>query len=268
MPAIQPARLRQQVFDLVALFLQPALFIKALHDLYFTYSDHTFRPGQESTAPALMPSYKLAIPVRRQVEYDLLPLVTDDPGAALNLADHLWADSYLEIRQLAVTILSHIPVIPPDAVLARFSAWAVPGIERNLLDLLFREGGKPFYTTFPDLYLELIDRWLGSLTNGEVLLGMWAVQALASDADFKNLPVLLRLISQVVSKPSAALLPDLQQTFETLAQRSPAETAHFLRHMIAVERTATAARLARRCLPLFDTQTQDGLRGALREASL
>jgi hypothetical protein len=214
-----------------------------------------------------MPSYKLPLPVRRQVEYDLLPLVSEDPGAALILADTLWGDSTLEIRQLAVTILSHIPVNPPDPVLARLSAWAEPGIERSLLDQLFREGSKPFYTTFPDPYLDLIDRWLGSLTNGEVLLGMWAVQALASDADFKNLPVLLRLAGQVVSRSSAVLLPDLLQTFETLAQHSPAETAHFLRHLIAVERTATAARLARRCLPLFDIQTQDGLRRALREAS-
>ena len=46
MPAIQPARLKKQVTELVPKINQPSVFVRELHTLLNLYSDHTQRPGQ------------------------------------------------------------------------------------------------------------------------------------------------------------------------------------------------------------------------------
>jgi hypothetical protein len=61
MPAIQPARLRQQAALMVEHFDQPAAFVRSLHHLLEYYADRAHRPGQAGKPPALLAAYNVPL---------------------------------------------------------------------------------------------------------------------------------------------------------------------------------------------------------------
>ncbi|MGE5124163.1 MAG: hypothetical protein ACM3H7_06560, partial [Acidobacteriaceae bacterium] len=92
MPAIQPARLKQQIANLADKFNHPNQFIAQLHALLDQYSDHTHRPGQSGIPSPLISSYNTPPPVMRQIWQALLPLARNDAKSALAICDALWAE--------------------------------------------------------------------------------------------------------------------------------------------------------------------------------
>ena len=143
MPAIHPPRLNRQVAELAELFDQPERFRRALHDLLDAYHNRTYRSGQTGTPPPLLPHYSVPLPVIRKVENEVCRLTQADKQSALSLADALWADTHLELRLLAVLILSQIPLDPPGPVIDRLSAWSRPEEDKQVLQGFTRPGNRP-----------------------------------------------------------------------------------------------------------------------------
>ena len=123
MPAIQPARLKIQIAQLVEQFEMPAEFVKRLNDLLFFYADRTRIPGRGGRKYSLTPSYNVPKQVFRYLEKNLRPVVSAQNEQALNLSDVLWQDNWLESRVLALMILGWVPPLPPGRIISRLEPW-------------------------------------------------------------------------------------------------------------------------------------------------
>ena len=124
MPAINPERLKRETAELTACFSDPEKFVHVLEDLLDRYADRVRRPGQTGSPAPLLPAFKVAPPVMRQILLTLTPLAETDSLAALALADALWEKPTLETRQIAIRLLGLIPANDPDQILTRVQKWA------------------------------------------------------------------------------------------------------------------------------------------------
>lgn len=266
MPAIQLSRLNRQIDRLLSFFNQPQPFVRALHDLFEAYHDRTRRTGQVGAPPPLLPHYNLPLQVIRRVENEVCLLAQADSQAALALADALWSDDYLEPRLLGILILSQIPVDPPEAVIQRILTWARPDEDKQILQALLTRGTTRLRIEQTGLWANLSQGWLADTNPAIQAMGLHALLATAGDLSFENLPAVYRLISPLVQAPPTVLQGELLALLKILAERSPGETAYFLRQVVTINSSTQVKRLFRRCLPFFDEATQSSLRGAAYEA--
>ena len=264
MPAIQIARLRAQMVQLMDLYHQPPQFLHALHDLLDFYTDHTYRPGQAGKVQSLLPHYKVPLPVIRQIEIELAPGCLQDPQAGLDLADELWLDPYFEPRMLAIHLLSLAPVSPPEPVLQRISTWARPEEDRQVMQALITKGAGRLMREQPETWSSLVKSWLTSEQTSVQSMGLYALLAIVEDENYQNLPEVYHLVSPLMQGLPANLQGDLLSVLQALTRRSPAETAYFFRQILTLVRDPLIPRLVRRCLPNFSPETQAGLRAALK----
>lgn len=265
MPAIILTRLRFQVTDLVQQVNQPVIFCRRLRSLFDTYADRTYRRGETSPTPPLMPNYRVPLQVIRQVEAELDPMIQRDSAAALALADELWTDAYFEPRLLAVYILSRTPLEPAEAVEKRMLSWAQPGEDRRVLNALLTQGTARLRQEHPEEWATQIQDWLASNQAPVQSMGIQAIYGVVATTEFQNLPLVFRLVSPLIQRASSDLWGDLLPLLEILAKRSPAETAFFLRQILAASTRPETSRLVRRCLAFFSGDIQAAIRTALLE---
>lgn len=267
MPAIQPARLRQQAALLVEQFDQPDAFIRSLHHLLDFYADRTHHPGQAGEPPPLLSAYNVRPPVLRQVLLELTPLAQENPDAALRLCDALWAQPYLEMHLLSAGLLGQLPIEPPVAVMDRVQAWAEQEKDARLITILFDQGMGRLRKESPQLVLQRVEKWLADTEPFIQQLGLRVLLPLAEDPDYQNLPVIFHLIYPLARSIPSGLRPELLDVLAALARRSPQETAYFLRQTWLAIQSPDTAWLIRQSLPAFPTNIQESLRRALRETS-
>ncbi len=137
MPAIDLSRLRKQASRLADFFFVPDEFIKHLREVLDFYVDHTVRKQPAIAPSATMPSYHTSPVILNKIEQEIHRSASEYPDAALDLADHLWDEGYLETRLLAAFLLGRIPP-QEERLLARLTAWTQqirdPNLRAKLLD--------------------------------------------------------------------------------------------------------------------------------------
>jgi hypothetical protein len=264
MPAIQLARLKIQITELLTNFERPVDFLCELHVLLGFYADRTRRPGQSGKLKPLIRAYNVPRQVMRRLRNDIEAPVINDPDSAWVLADHLWDDNWFECRMLAIYILGMLPLEPPSIVVTRLQSWGENCNEEALLDALLEDGAAQIRTQTPDDYQQLVEGWL---STGEMVsrkMGLRALPALISNPEFENLPVVYRLLSPLVRESASMLETDLLMVVRALGRRSPQETAYFLKQNLMAPHKSGLAILTRRSLDVFPTDLQDSLRAMLR----
>lgn len=264
MPAIQPARLKQQSALLAEYFDTPPAFVRSLHHLLDSYADHVQRAGRSGEPPPLLASYKVRPPVLRQIWLELRPLAAEDPQAALALCDALWDQPYLEFRQLAASILAQVSPRPPDPVVERIQNWIKPDTEERLTILLLTQGFSRLRNENPEALLDLVEAWLTTPDVFMQQMGLRALQPFVGDLEFENLPVFFRLINPFARVAPPALRPDILNVLSALAHRSPQETAFFLRQNLHTPNSPDAPWFLRQTLQDFPPDIQESLRAAVR----
>jgi hypothetical protein len=265
MPAILPARLRQQAALLVKHFYKPAAFVRSLHHLLDGYADRVHRPGQAGEPPPLLTAYKVRPPVLRQILLELAPLARDDPESGLTLCDALWEQPYLEFRLLAASLLGQIPCIPSEPILERLHAWIKPEVEARLVDALFTHGLACLRQKDPMALIGLAESWLNEKDWFYQQMGLRLLLPLINDPQFENLPVFYRLILPLTRTAPVRLRPDLLDVLAALTRRSPNETAYFLQRTAAMPNSPDTAWLIRQSLHEFPEKMREGLRDLSRE---
>lgn len=265
MPAIQPARLKTQVSDLLAHFAEPEAFIRELHALLDFYADRTRRPGLTGKPKPLIQAYNAPRQVLRRIEADLLPRVQSDPDGALTLADALWADAWFESRMLAVHILGALPLTEADTISERLQTWGQSCRDETLTDALLSRGASRLRDEDPDGFLRQVERWL---RGGDALsrkLGLRAIPGLVASPQFENLPVLFRLLAPLLRDAESTLEGDLLSAVRALGRRSPRETAYFLQKNLQAPHKAGLEVITRKSLDVFPAELAETLRTDLRE---
>jgi hypothetical protein len=265
MPAIQLARLKIQVTELLAFFDDPPNFVRELHSLFEFYADRTRHPGRAGKPKPLIQAYNIPKQVMRRIVSDLTPLVLDDPERALALADQLWIDAWYECRMLAIYILGILPPEHAENIVERLQDWGKTCREDALVDALLDVGGARLRTESPDAFVELVESWLSETDVSSRKVGLRAFPALILNPDFENLPLVFRLISPFLREVTSALETDLLRVVRALAERSPNETAIYLQQILTGPYKPGLTIIVRRSLDVFPQDLQDSLRAILRE---
>jgi hypothetical protein len=264
MPAIQPARLQQQAETLAGRFSDPPAYIRQLHDLLNFYADRTLRPGQSGKPNPLIAAYKVSPPVLRSFLKELLPLAAQDAQQALALVDALWAEPVLELRLLSSMLLGQTPLEHPEPVIQRIQDWVKPELEDALIQALLVNGLVRLRQENSPAIVSLVQSWLEQTNLFYQQLGLRTLLPIIQDPAYENLPVFFRLIHPFVQSAHRSLRPDLLDVLQALAQRSPQETAYFLRQTLALPDSPDTPWLIRQCLGSFPPAQQEMLKKAVR----
>jgi hypothetical protein len=267
MPAIQPARLRQQAALLVEHFDQPAAFVRSLQHMLEFYADRTHRPGQAGEPAALLAAYNVPPPVIRQILLELTARAQGAPAAALALCDALWSKPYLEFRQIAAGLLGQIQPQPVDGVLLRANSWLTPGLELRLVDLVMERGLAGLHTAAPERLLDQAGAWLLSANIHSQHHAFRLLLAWAKEARLKNLPSIFRLLQPYCRQVPAALRSDLIELLLILARHSPHETAYMLIQNLQGPDNPDTPWLSRQILNQLPEDARQSLRSALHASA-
>jgi hypothetical protein len=260
MPAVNPTRLRFQIEGVMHFFTSPVEFHQRLSGLFELYANRALRFGDSNTLRPLIPMYHLPMPLIRQLEIDLERKINEEPDAALLLADELWNDSFLEVKQTAITILGHMPVDSPTPIIDRLNTWMDDDMDASLLAQLLSSGTRQLQVNYPQVWEEYLSNHLQSDDPKKLSLGIQGLIEGLKNPGFKNLPAIFRLISPFIREPEPSVVRDLVQLVEALAKRSPTETGFFLRQMLSLSESKETIRLIKQCLPFFPLEIQTDLK--------
>lgn len=266
MPAINPARLKQQAALLAEHFDQPAAYVRSLNHLLDFYADRSRRPGRMGAPSPLLQAYKTRPPVLRQILLALLPQAQQDWQAALALCDALWEQPYVELRQLAAGLLGQVRPPSFEPVITRLEAWLASPLDPHLLELVLDQSLFNLRQEQPQILIELIDRWLASDSLVLNRMGLRALTDLVVDPDFHNIPVFFHLIQGLARSLPSGIKPEMLDLLAALARRSPQETSFFLRQTLETHQSPDTAWLIRQSYTAFPPAVEAGLRAAVRAA--
>lgn len=262
MPAIDLARLKKQVTHLADIFDQPADFLREHREILDYYVNRTLR--SQSVAPSsVLPTYRTPPVVLRQIETELGPVAAKKPIQALELADALWDEGWLETRLLAAFLLGRIPP-QEERLLARLTAWTQAVRDPEVRAALLTTSLTRLRNETPDLFIILVKEWLHPARQRMWSNGIQALVPLINSPDFDNLPPILDVVEPILKVSPAALQFDLQELIVALYKASPDETVFFLQQIITKTKSPLPAVSLRRMSPELPGELQANLREILR----
>lgn len=262
MPAIDLARLKKQTALLADIFDQPSTFLRELRDVLEFYVNQSLR--SQSVAPSsVLPTYRTPVVVLRQIEKELGPVAERQPIQALELADALWDEGWLETKLLAAFLLGRIPP-QEERLLARLTAWTQAVRDPEVRAALLTTSLTRLRKETPDLFLILVREWLHPARQRMWSNGVQALVPLISSPDFDNLPPIFEIIDPIIKAFPATLQFDLQELIITLYEASPDETTYFLQQILKETRSPLPSVALRRMSPKLPQELQVSLREMLR----
>ncbi|HUE98730.1 MAG TPA: DNA alkylation repair protein [Anaerolineales bacterium] len=263
MPAIDLARLKKQTAQLSDIFDQPAVFLRELREVLEFYINRTLR--SPSVAPSsVLPTYRTPVVVLRQVETELGPVAERQPIQALELADALWDEGWLETRLLAAFLLGRIPP-QEERLLARLTAWTQAVRDPEVRAALLTTSLTRLRKETPDLFLVLVREWLHPARQRMWSNGIQALVPLISSPDFDNLPPIFEIVEPLLKSSPATLQYDLQELIIVLFEASPDETTYFLQQIVKETKSPLPSIALRRMSPELPQALQASLRETLRQ---
>jgi hypothetical protein len=263
MPAIDLARLKKQTAHLADLFDQPAEFLREHREILDHYVNYSLR-SQQVAPSSVLPTYRTPKVVLRQIEKELGPLAEQKPIQALELADALWDEGWLESRLLAAFLLGRIPP-QEERLFARLTAWTQAVRDPSVRAALLTTSLTRLRNETPDLFLLLVREWLHPARQRMWSNGVQALVPLISSPDFDNLPPIFEIMEPILKVSPAALQFDLQELLIALYQASPDETLYFLQQILKNTKNPLTAVALRRMMADMPRDFQASLREMLRK---
>ncbi len=267
MPAIDLARLRKQAARLADFFFLPDEFLKHLHEMLDFYVNRSLRKVEDVAPGSILSTYRTPPIIMRQIELELTDIASENPAAALDLADLLWDEGYLELHMLAAFLLGRIPPQEEqqDRLLARLTAWTAqvkdPSVRAALLSTSLARVRKETPTQF----LQLIGEWLHPGRTRTWSNGIQALLPLLADSSFQNLPPVLDVVEPILEASPSEIQLDLEELVLALYKASPDETVFFLRQLLTSSANPMTITTLRRISSSFPAELQSELRDLLRK---
>jgi len=263
MPAIDLARLKKQTAKLSDIFDQPDAFLRELREILEFYVNRTLR--SQSVAPSsVLPTYRTPVVVLRQIETEIGSAAERQSIRALELADALWDEGWLETRLLAAFLLGRIPP-QEERLLARLTAWTQAVRDPEVRAALLTTSLTRLRKETPDLFLVLVKEWLHPARQRMWSNGVQALVPLISSPDFDNLPPIFEIVEPIIKISPGTLQFDLQELITTLFEASPEETTYFLQQILKETKSPLPSIALRRMSPELPVELQANLREMLRK---
>lgn len=262
MPAIDIARLKKQTAHLADIFDQPEEFLREHREILDYYVNHTLR--SQGVAPSsVLPTYRTPPVVLRQIETALGRVAEDRSIQALELADALWDEGWLETRLLAAFLLGRIPP-QEERLLARLTAWTQQVRDPDVRSALLTTSLTRLRNETPDLFLILVKEWFHPARQRMWSNGIQAIVPLVNNPEYDNLPPIFDLVEPIVRSAPAALQFDMQELLTALYKASPDETVFFITQILKKTKSPLPAVSLRRMSPDLPEAFQASLREILQ----
>ena len=263
MPAIDLARLKKQTAYLADVFSEPSAFLHELREVLEFYVNRSLR--SQGVAPSsVLPTYRTPVVVLRQIEKELGSAAEKQPISALELADALWDEGWLETKLLAAFLLGRIPP-QEERLLARLTAWTQAVRDPEVRAALLTTSLTRLRKETPDLFLILVREWLHPARQRMWSNGVQALVPLISSPEFDNLPPIFEIVEPILKTSPATLQFDLQELIITLYEASPDETTYFLQQILKETKSPLPSVALRRMSPELPQELQSSLREMLRK---
>ncbi|MGA7194788.1 MAG: DNA alkylation repair protein [Anaerolineales bacterium] len=267
MPAIDLSRLRKQASRLADFFFVPDEFIRHLREMLEFYVDHTVRKQPALAPSANIPTHHISPVILKQIEQEIHRNAGEYPDAALELADRLWDEGYLETRLLAAFLLGQIPP-QEERLLARLTAWTQQVYDSDLRAKLLDNALARMRKETPDQFLELIAEWLQPERTRLWSNGLQAAISAITDPAFVNHPPLLKVLEPIMQAAPAKLQNEIEEFVLSFYKISPTETIYFLRQALTDSNDPMTAVTFRRIASSFPDELKDGIREFIRAKPL
>jgi hypothetical protein len=202
--------------------------------------------------------------VLRQIETELSSIAEARPIRALELADTLWDEGWLETRLLAAYLLGRIPP-QEERLLARLTAWTQAVRDPSVRAALLTTSLTRLRKETPQLFLVLVKEWLYPTRQRMWSNGLQALVPLIASPDFDNLPPIFEIVEPIFKASPAALQFDLRDLLIALYSASPDETLHFVAHVLKTSSSSLLAVSLRRMSPDLPHELRDHVHEALRK---
>jgi len=248
MPAIDLARLKKQSAQLADLFDRPDDFVRALHEMLDYYVNRSLRSVDSVATASVLKTYRTPPPIIKQIENDLGPLAAEDPTHALDLADRLWDEGWLELRLLAAFVLGQLPP-QEQRLLPRLTAWAQQVRDPAVRLALLTTSLARLRDETPDQFILLVSEWLNPERQRLWPHGIQALLPLVRDPEFHNLPPVFDALGPVVESAPGLIQNELAEMLTALYAASPRETTFFLRQVLTQSNSPMTATTLRRISP-------------------
>ena len=263
MPAIDLARLKKQTAHLADLFDQPSDFLREHREILDYYVNRSLR--SQGVAPSsVLPTYRTPVVVMRQIETELGPVAEKKPIQALELADALWDEGWLETLLLAAFLLGRIPP-QEERLLARLTAWTQAVRDPEVRAALLTTSLTRLRNETPDLFLVLVKEWLHPARQRMWTNGIQALIPQINSPDFDNLPPIFDVVEPIIKASPATLQFDLKELIIALYKASPDETIYFIQQILKETKSPLLGVSLRRMSPDLPPELQAHLREMLRK---
>lgn len=255
MTAINPAKLKVQAAALGELLEEPERFIPHLHDLLSFYGSRVRQTSLSST-PLTLQTYQVPAPVLRALQLEIKGQLESDPAPGYALTDHLWKESWVEFRQLAVRTLGSLPADDSEGILSRVRRWLDDCSSEDVRRLIMTTGLKGLAAESPSRCLDFIDELAADGEKASQQAALFGLSLFAENEDFLNLPLVYRTLSKILQREETGLVKEITALLRILISRLEQETAYFLIHQLSEVSQPRIGKITRQLVGKFSPDNQ------------
>lgn len=225
MPAVNPARLDQQIEELILFSSDPEKFTKECLELFEFYSDRTKRPPRAADLTS-GPSMGVSRPVIRRVGLEVNEALREDPALDWEaIARRLWDSEFREPRMIAVGIIGeHAQPVIREMV----EAWALDCGDELLFQLLASTGLARVRRDHVAHFFSWVSGWVHSSTNRLRYFGLLCIETALDETKTEHLPEILDTLHGASENARSDTRIALDRIIGKAAKVSPQEVARFL----------------------------------------
>lgn len=263
MPAIQIERLKFQIQSILNPNMLPETLLSSMRSFMEAHANLAYRVSPQVLRQQQLQSYQLAPVIINQLNMHITQFSKNNPQIALQFADLLWLEPYIEMKALAGELLGALPEEYYQPALERIVAWVSRNKDKTQRKLIFESSSKTLLANNFSAWQKIIKSWLDS---GELVQIMSAIQALVIliyASDFENYPYIFSMFSQINLKKNEKINNAVSELLTTLAEHNPVETSQYIKSIIINEPSPELFRLIRRSLAAFPTDQQLQIRRLL-----
>ncbi len=225
MPAVNPARLDQQIEELIRFAPDPEKFTKECLELFEFYSDRTKRPPRAADLTS-GPYMGVSNPVVRRVGLAVNEALQEDPALDWEaIARGLWDSEFREPRMVAVGIVGHHaqPIIGEMV-----ETWALDCGDETVFQLLASTGLERVRREHTKHFYSWASGWINSSTNRLRYFGLLCIETALDETKTEQLPAILDALHGTSENARSDTRIALDRIIGKTARISPQEAARFL----------------------------------------
>lgn len=260
MSPAQLSRLRPQISALSSLFDKPEKYIDSLTKLLEKYRSDVDTSSDSISSYSMVSRLNVPDIVISQLEISYNHLVREYPQQTTEIANKIWDNEYFEYKQLALGLLSKLPISSLEKYFDFIQEKITEETETPIFSVILDIANSNLGIQKNESWLNILTSWVSSEDKRLKKIGLQAFLNLIRDQNQFPAPDQLKIIRPIFINPTLAINADLLELVEVLSDLSINEAAAFLISIGVQNPKPDVAKFMRKCAkffpePLFDRIT-------------